>query len=1262
MLIKEYRIPLPLTVEEYRIAQLYMIAKKSRQESKGAHSGSGVEILVNEPYQDGPGGQGQYTHKIYHVGSHLPAWFKSLLPKSALSVEEKAWNAYPYTKTQFSCPFVEKFSLEIETYYTPDVGHLENVFKLSDSELRGRVVDHIDVVKDMEVPPEPDEDPTTFISEKTKRGPLIDTWAQDYWEECKGKEMPTSSGKAVMCAYKLCKVEFRYWGMQSRIERFIHDTALRSTMLRAHRQAWVWQDEWHGMTMEDIRKIEHETAELLKRTMRDDALDEEAQDEVPEMAPETKAAQETFNSIEYASRDVPAFIPKGSEMLPRRSISLTEEEEIKVNGSLAVSLRKRSKDAVKRSSRGSQHELSHIEGIVRGGSDDDNSGDEFHDCRENPEDLCSLKKYNSMELVRVPEEGEEGEIVPPLSARPSHNPDRGFHHTELRRAVSHTGGPDTSRRGTKHPTIELDEIRDSVPETSCSTTVLILVVHGGSALDPSTELAVRKSDVTTFRGAFESIMRQHYPSLVGHVVIKCVPCPSICGETLAILSNLNPYSFDVNPSILNTQAQGVSNDRLPIGTIPLFATASPGYQESVNQVITGANKIYQEFLSSEDGYGFSGQVCLIGDEIGAILTYDSLLRTIKRTTSESSVVDNEQNSPSPNSGPVSPHVYTRSDSPHIVSDHQSRLSAGPCLTTHGLRQHISEEANREHFQFDVSDFFIFGSPLGLLLAYRKVSTALEARGAGSAIARPGCQQVYNLFHPSDPLAARVEPLLSALFPQIPPTNVPRYQKYPMGDGQPLSLLELIQANPSVFTDSSVRSLNRHGSVQTTPGRVRRSSNESIQSGMFDIQQMQAIGVLRSKWWGDKRIDYALYSPEGLANFPTNSLPHLFHASYWESADVISFILRQLVRQENDHSGTTEIYRHSTEFSPNQAREKWIKKRTSVKIKNGAANHRGNDAIVREGNDQSINGKFSYGPLDMAALTCEKVDLHLMKDPPGGEWTLMETVATDKSGRINYRIPPHQGIGYGVYPIKMVVRGDHTVLDLHLAVVPPDTEAVVFSIDGSFTASVSVTGKDPKVRPGAVDVVRHWQDLGYLILYVTGRPCMQLQKVKSWLSMHNFPHGLVSFADGLSTDPLRHKTEYLRGLQQEQQVILHAAYGSSKDISVYSSLGIKPENTHIMGKVSKKQTPICNVITDGYVAHLANLQSPLGSRPAQGNARMVIPKTCFGLPGQFSGNRRRTIRSTKRTTSFPVHSLGVSTSPFPSSPMVRNSAPSYSLHD
>lgn len=49
--------------------------KKSREESHG--EGSGVEIIINEPYDDGPGGKGQYTKKIYHVGSHLPGWIKS---------------------------------------------------------------------------------------------------------------------------------------------------------------------------------------------------------------------------------------------------------------------------------------------------------------------------------------------------------------------------------------------------------------------------------------------------------------------------------------------------------------------------------------------------------------------------------------------------------------------------------------------------------------------------------------------------------------------------------------------------------------------------------------------------------------------------------------------------------------------------------------------------------------------------------------------------------------------------------------------------------------------------------------------------------------------------------------------------------------------------------------------------------------------------------------------------------------------------------
>ena len=55
------------------------------------------------------------------------------------------------------------------------------------------------------------------------------------------------------------QVDFRYWGLQSKVERFIHDYGLRRVMLRAHRQAWAWQDEWMGLTMDDIRRLERET-------------------------------------------------------------------------------------------------------------------------------------------------------------------------------------------------------------------------------------------------------------------------------------------------------------------------------------------------------------------------------------------------------------------------------------------------------------------------------------------------------------------------------------------------------------------------------------------------------------------------------------------------------------------------------------------------------------------------------------------------------------------------------------------------------------------------------------------------------------------------------------------------------------------------------------------------------------------------------------------------------------------------------------------
>ncbi|CAL8339362.1 unnamed protein product [Boreogadus saida] len=95
MIIKEFRVVLPISVEEYQVGQLYAVAEASKNETGG---GEGVKVLVNEPYEK-DGEKGQYTHKIYYLQSKVPKFLRVMAPKGSLEVHEKAWNAYPYCRT-----------------------------------------------------------------------------------------------------------------------------------------------------------------------------------------------------------------------------------------------------------------------------------------------------------------------------------------------------------------------------------------------------------------------------------------------------------------------------------------------------------------------------------------------------------------------------------------------------------------------------------------------------------------------------------------------------------------------------------------------------------------------------------------------------------------------------------------------------------------------------------------------------------------------------------------------------------------------------------------------------------------------------------------------------------------------------------------------------------------------------------------------------------------------------------------------------------
>uniref|UniRef100_A0A9J7Y1S6 Phosphatidylinositol transfer protein membrane associated 2 n=1 Tax=Cyprinus carpio carpio TaxID=630221 RepID=A0A9J7Y1S6_CYPCA len=1231
MLIKEYRIPMPMSVEEYRIAQLYMIQKKSREESEG--EGSGVEILENRPYTDGPGGSGQYTHKVYHIGQHIPSWFRSILPKAALRVEEESWNAYPYTRTRYTCPFVEKFSIDIETYYKPDTGCQNEVFNMSSAERRQRDIDPIDIVNEFIAPHEylVEEDPKLYKSYKTQRGPLSDDWIT---------EINNNPGKMpVMCAYKLCKVEFRYWGMQSKIERFIHDVGLRKVMVRAHRQAWCWQDEWYGLTMEDIRQLELETQLALAQKMAQYSCNEEGSENNGAVTSPKKEheAKEAISSIEA------------------EGTTRTMGDTLQARGELTKqwSTSSRSSRSSKRGGSPSRHSISEwrMQSIAR--DSEDSTDDEFFDAHEDFSDneeifVKEITKWSSNDLMDKIETAEAEEA-------------QGDYQESGGEFSGTASGERLNEDGSSQQCLQPSKIH-----------VLILVLHGGNILDTgSGDQNSKQGDVNTISSAFDAVMRVHYPTALGRIAIRLVPCPAVCVEAFSLVSNLSPYSYDEG-CLSNSQ------DHIPLAALPLLATSAPQYQDAVATVIVRANQVYGDFIKSLEGATFTGQVCLMGDCVGGILGFDALCSS-NVTVSESqnssrrgsivSVQDNDLLSPGiiinsshcsgsgsgsgltlegsrhlsrsnidipRSSGPDDPKKQLprkRSDSStyelDTIKQHQAFLTSlhSSVLRTDPGSRRSSSSTMLEgggalgKFDFEVSDFFLFGSPLGLVLALRKtVVPALDV-----AHLRPACQQVYNLFHPADPSASRLEPLLEKRFHLMPPFSVPRYQRFPLGDGQSALLADAMQSHSIMFADHSNPS--SPASVPAFRG-ARRASETSIAS--------QVSGLVDS------------YTASNIAN---SKLTH----THTQSVTLTLARLRPAISMcPAGHRASNGLDRHEnssileldgkevSEFTPSKPREKWIRKRTHVKIRNVTANHRVNDAVFTEDGNQVVTGRFMYGPLDMVTLTGEKVDIHIMTQPPSGEWVYFSTELTNSSGRVFYTIPENKRLSIGVYPVKMVVRGDHTSADSYLTVLPRGTEFVVFSIDGSFAASVSIMGSDPKVRAGAVDVVRHWQDLGYLIVYVTGRPDMQKQRVVAWLSQHNFPHGIVSFCDGLVHDPLRHKANFLKSLITEAHMKIFAAYGSTKDISVYTSLGLPPAQIYIVGRPTKKMQHQCQFIADGYASHLSQLEYNQRSRPAKtGSTRMVLRKGSFGLGGSGDFLRKRnhllrTISSQPTSSTPPVH--------------------------
>lgn len=192
-----------------------------------------------------------------HLKSNIPKFVAILLPASMTDITEYSWNAFPHCKTEYTnAYFKDKFVLSVETMHADDRGTQDNAVNLPAEDLEKRKVDYINIAcEDQHVKMEPECDPTKFLSKKTGRGNLKVGFIADH--------------DPIMTCYKVVKLRFKIFGLQSKVEQWGHQYGIRNPFLLYHRKLFCWIDEYIGLSIDDIRAYEEETMRITKQKLED---------------------------------------------------------------------------------------------------------------------------------------------------------------------------------------------------------------------------------------------------------------------------------------------------------------------------------------------------------------------------------------------------------------------------------------------------------------------------------------------------------------------------------------------------------------------------------------------------------------------------------------------------------------------------------------------------------------------------------------------------------------------------------------------------------------------------------------------------------------------------------------------------------------------------------------------------------------------------------------------------------------------------------
>jgi len=276
--------------------------------------------------------------------------------------------------------------------------------------------------------------------------------------------------------------------------------------------------------------------------------------------------------------------------------------------------------------------------------------------------------------------------------------------------------------------------------------------------------------------------------------------------------------------------------------------------------------------------GFNGKISVLGHSLGSIVAWDILAN--QSQGSDAYPPCPNVTAPPDQSQSTSEAVDAFCDCPDIILSNESTQEGDPQLNA----------GTSPQLTFQVDNTFLLGSPVSVFLMIRNQHEPLS-----EDFYLPGCRRVFNLFHPFDPVAYRIEPLIDNRNVDIAPRIVPHWKGGFRVQYQTKilwkKLVDTTWKTQQHLLDSVEARMARLGllgsSIDVIPEDEDLLEMTSDDDNHFNLP---TCGKLN----GGRRIDYMLQERE-IESANEYVAAFAAHSSYWVEKDLSYFIARQIAR-------------------------------------------------------------------------------------------------------------------------------------------------------------------------------------------------------------------------------------------------------------------------------------------------------------------------------------------------------------------------------